>query len=298
MERQEENGNGNETRIYERALEISRSRLTELTWNNILYEANLDVSKAEAEENKVSDELVELRLQLQQSEVLNLELSNQRDDTEQKLAQVETDYNKLQDLGSSNESLQNKIKSLQDLLGDLESEDMDSISAKLSRLTTAEQEQTRLRVSLEEANEKLTLSDKTSSSTIIENNEFKKELEELRPRIKQLESQAIKGRNTNNAYAELEQEFLKREQKFNEMHLSHNEIAVENVKIKNEKQEVESALVTQKKLYTELLQRNELQEQDYKLELEKIKENTPTPKKRGRPKKNNGETSQDGGVLE
>ena len=75
------------------------------------------------------------------------------------------------------------------------------------------------------------------------------------------------------------------------MQQRHNMSAEETLQIRKEKQEVESALATQKKLYTELLQRSELKEEEYKLELEKLK---PTPKKKGRPKK---EIVQDGGLL-
>ena len=95
---QQENSNGSETKVYERALEISRNRLTELTWNNILYEANLDVMKIEAEEDKVSEEVVQLQLHIQELLKQNEEISNQKNDFENKYTQMDVDYTRLQEL--------------------------------------------------------------------------------------------------------------------------------------------------------------------------------------------------------
>ena len=88
---QQENSNGSETKVYERALEISRNRLTELTWNNILYEANLDVMKIEAEEDKFSEEVVQLQLHIQELLKQNEEISNQRNDFENKYTQMDVE---------------------------------------------------------------------------------------------------------------------------------------------------------------------------------------------------------------
>ncbi len=295
---QQENSNGSETKVYERALEISRNRLTELTWNNILYEANLDVMKIEAEEDKVSEEVIQLQLHIQELLKQNEEISNQRNDFENKYTQMDVDYTRLQELDDTNSALRVKIESLQNKLGILSDEDLGEMQLKIQRIDEFENDKAVIVKSLNEANEKLSLSDKTSAEIAKENKDTKEELrirqqelDLLRPKVKELESQVIKGRSSTDAYSELEQEFLNREKKYNEMQQRHNMSAEETLQIRKEKQEVESALATQKKLYTELLQRSELKEEEYKLELEKLK---PTPKKKGRPKK---EIVQDGGLL-
>ena len=299
MENQEV-GNGDNTRIYERALEISRGRITELTWNNILFEANLDVKNVEAEERDANVEVARLQLQIQELIKENEELNGQRDDFEEKQSQVSVDYSKLQKLEDMNKTLREKISGLQVKLGDLEEYDISEVLLKVGQLGVLENERLMVKKSLDEANEKLTLSDKTSAELIIENNEYKNELEDLRPKVKNLESQAIKGRSNTGAYADLEQEFLKREQKFNEMQQRHNMVMEEVSQTKREKQDFESALATQKKLYTELVQRTDIKAEEQRLEIEKLTtgESKPAPKKRGRPRKNNGDDSQDGGVLE
>jgi len=299
MENQEV-GNGDNTRIYERALEISRGRITELTWNNILFEANLDVKNVEAEERDANVEVARLQLQIQELMTEIEELNGQRDDFEEKQSQVSVDYSKLQKLEDMNKTLKEKISGLQKKLGDLEEYDISDVLKKVGQLGVLENERLMVKKSLDEANEKLTLSDKTSAELIIENNEYKNELEDLRPKVKLLEAQAIKGRSNTDAYAELEQEFLKREQKFNEMQQRHNLIMEESTQIKKDKQDTEAALLTQKKLYTELVQKTDKKAEEQRLEIEKLTtgESKPTPKKRGRPRKNNGDDSQDGGVLE
>lgn len=299
MENQEV-GNGDNTRIYERALEISRGRITELTWNNILFEANLDVKNVEAEERDANVEVARLQLQVQELMVEIEELNNQRNEFEEKQTQVSVDYTKLQKLEDMNKALREKISGLQTKLGDLEEYDISEVLRKVGQLGVLENERLMVKKSLDEVNEKLTLSDKTSSELIIENNEYKKELEDLRPKVKLLEAQAIKGRSNTGAYAELEQEFLKREQKFNEMQQRHNMVMEESAQTKKDKQDTEAALVTQKKLYTELVQRTDKKAEEQRLEIEKLTtgESKPAPKKRGRPRKNNGDDSQDGGVLE
>ena len=35
----------NENVLYEKVLEISKTKISELTWNNILFEANLDINR-------------------------------------------------------------------------------------------------------------------------------------------------------------------------------------------------------------------------------------------------------------
>ena len=273
MENQERDGNGNESRIYERALEISKSRLTDLTWNNILYEANLDVMKVEAEENKISDEIIQLQLHIQELANKNDELTSQKNEFQEKYLQMDVDYTRLQELDDKNEALISKINGLQSKLGAIGDEDLGEVQMKLQRIDEFENDKAVIVKSLNEANEKLTLSDKASAEMVLEIGSLKEdlnssqqELDVLRPKIKELESIATKGQSSTDAYSELEQEFLKRD--------------------------VESALVTQKKLYTELLQRSELKEEEHKLEIEKLK---PTPKKRGRPRK---EPVKDGGLLD
>jgi len=299
MENQEI-GNGDNTRIYERALEISRGRITELTWNNILFEANLDVKNVEAEERDANVEVARLQLQLQELIEANNELQGQRDDFEEKQTQVSVDYTKLQKLEDMNKALREKINDLQTKLGALDEYDISDVLKKVGQLSVLENEVAESKQILGEANEKLTISDKTSAELIIENNEYKNELEDLRPKVKLLESQAIKGRSSTGAYADLEQEFLKREQKFNEMQQRHNVVMEEVSQTKRDRQDFESALVTQKKLYTELVQKTDKKAEEQRLEIEKLTtgESKPAPKKRGRPRKNNGDDSQDGGVLE
>lgn len=299
MEHRIDDGSGNETRIYERALEISKARLTDLTWNNILYEANLDVKTAEAEENKVSDEIVQLQLQIQELRSQNEEFASQKQEFEEKYTQVSVDYSRLQKLDDLNSVLRGKIETLQDKIGELGEEDIMDIRLKIGQLAVVENEKRKLTENLQESNEKLSQSDATSKLLISERKdlenekqELEQELELLRPKIKQLESIATKGQSSSDAYSDLEQEFLRREQRHNEMQQKHNKTGEELIQARKEKQDVDSALATQKKLYTELLQRMESKEQEHILELEKLK---PTPKKRGRPKKTD---VQDGGLLD
>ena len=218
MERQEKNSNGSETRVYERALEISRNRLTELTWNNILYEANLDVMKIEAEEDKISDEVVQLQLHIQELVNQNEEISNQKNDFEEKYTQMDVDYTRLQELDDTNSALRLKIESLQSKLGLISDEDLGEMQLKIQRIDEFENDKAVIVRSLNEANEKLSLSDKTSAEIVNENKDLKEEsrirqqeLDLLRPKVKELESQVIKGRSSTDAYSELENEFLNRE---------------------------------------------------------------------------------------
>ena len=55
----------NENKLYEKVLEISKVKIGDLSWSNILFEANLDIKEEtdEADSNKVSllqDQLQEL----------------------------------------------------------------------------------------------------------------------------------------------------------------------------------------------------------------------------------------------
>ena len=292
MEHRIDDGSGNETRIYERALEISKARLTDLTWNNILYEANLDVKTAEAEENKVSDEVVQLQLQIQELQTQNVELVEVKNEFEEKNSQITIDYARLQKLDDLNDTLRKKIEILQERVEGLGDSDLVELNRKSAQLPVVEIERDQIKIKLNEALEKLSTSDGTTNILINEKKELEQELELLRPKVKQLESVASKGQSSSDAYSDLEQEFLRREQRHNEMQQKHNITAEELIQARKEKQDVDSALATQKKLYTELLQRMESKEQEHILELEKLK---PTPKKRGRPKKTD---VQDGGLLD
>ena len=298
MENQE-NDNGKNTKIYERALEISRSRLNDLAWNNILYEANLDVVQSDAEDNKNNDEIVNLQHHIQELQSQNVELVEIKNEFEEKYTQVSVDYSRLQKLDDLNAVLRGKLEALQEKIGELGEEDLMDIKLKIGQMAVIENEKKKLTESLKESNDKLSQSDATSKLLINERKDFEnekqeleQELELLRPKVKQLESIATKGQSSSDAYSDLEQEFLRREQRHNEMQQKHNKTAEELVQAQKEKQDVDSALVTQKKLYTELLQRMESKEEEHMLELEKLK---PTPKKRGRPKKAD---VKDGGLLE
>ena len=141
-------GNGDNTRIYERALELSKARITDLTWNNILFEANLDVKNVEAEERDANVEVARLQLQVQELMVEIEELNNQRNEFEEKQTQVSVDYTKLQKLEDMNKALREKISGLQTKLGDLEEYDISEVLRKVGQLGVLENERLMVKKSL------------------------------------------------------------------------------------------------------------------------------------------------------
>ena len=107
----------------------------------------------------------------------------------------------------------------------------------------------------------------------------------------------IQEKGKSSKYNDLQAEFSKREDKFNQLQNKLKDSNVQVNTLSQEKNDVESALLTQKKLYEELVEREKQSEET----ITKLKEEIVTlkrPKKRGRPKKEVESTSLDGGSLE
>lgn len=262
-----------QSRLYEKVLEMSKARVGELTWNNILFEANLEL-KGESEADPEQVSLLQTQIQGLHEELTTI--TNERDTLVEKYGSVDIDQ--LQQILEDNK----KLQSLRDQVNSIGVERNDLRTKLDSSTKTIE----KLGVEIQNSNQQIQALSSESAN-----------IEELQTKNESLQSELIQEKSKSSKYNDLQSEFSKREDKFNQLQNKLKDSNVQVNTLSQEKNDVESALLTQKKLYEELVEREKQSEET----ITKLKEEIVTlkrPKKRGRPKKEVESTSLDGGSLE
>ena len=274
-----------ENKLYEKVLEISKSKVSELTWNNILFEANLDLkAESEADPEQVSllqSNIQELQIQIQNLQEENTQVLKERDEIIEKVGSKEKLDSIINDL--------TKLPSLQD--------QVNKMSLERSNLQNS--------LNNSEKNLQRTTSQLQSASSQLESFKSQEgELSRLLETNSNLNNELAEERIKNTKYDDLHKEFIKREDKFNNLQSRLKDSQKRIDSVQREKSDVESALVTQKKLYEELLGKSKSSEDDFNSQIETLRkeiEKLKKPKKRGRPPKkveNPSAENIDGGSLE
>lgn len=232
----------NENVLYEKVLEISKTKISELTWNNILFEANLDINNVDDKEGADPEQIGLLQNQLQ-------ELTTQVENLTQQNTVLDTEKNALTEQLNNQENgqiiLEEAHTNLEKVKGNLE-----------RKIARAEQEKDALQKTIGLNNDVLQEKDKLEKdlkSEKLENETLTKELASVQQNIEKQEKLVKKQDDGNKTIVKtLKTELKQKEEGFNRIQIKLQDSVEIVTKLTQEKSDIESALATQKNLYNEL----------------------------------------------
>ena len=265
----------NENVLYEKVLEISKTKISELTWNNILFEANLDINNVDEEADSeqiglLHNQLQELNGQIENLTQQNTNLNTEKNDLLKQLDSEKAEQEKLKSISSSFEKTngnmerkitrtENEVESLKKQLAEQQqttnelSQEKGNLERKIAR---AEQEKDALQKTIGLNNDVLQEKNKLEKdlkSEKLENETLTKELASVQQNIEKQEKLVKKQDDGNKTIVKtLKTELKQKEEGFNRIQTKLQDSVETVTKLTQEKSDIESALATQKNLYNEL----------------------------------------------
>jgi chromosome segregation ATPase len=228
-----------ENKVYEKVLEISKTKISELTWNNILFEANLDIKNVDNEGadpeqvGLLQNQLQELTTQVENLVQQNTDLDTEKNVLTEQIANWEIGKENLDNVRGNLERKVSRIEQERDSIQKTNSEVLQLNNSVL-------QEKGKLENDLK--------SEKLEKETLT------KELENFQKNAEKKTKKLVKKQDDENKtiVKTLQLELKQKEEGFSRIQTKLQGSVATVTKLTQEKSDIESALATQKNLYNEL----------------------------------------------